>query len=54
MSLLFWPSVMLLVPIPYFWFSAKPATVFDLDWKVLCSAPHVGHCQSSGRSCGTE
>lgn len=47
----FSPSVMELVPSPYFWFSAKPASVLERDWNVTLSAPHVGHCQSGGRSC---
>ena len=51
MRRLFSSDVMELVPSPYFWFSANPAIVFALFWKLLFGAPHVGHCQSDGRSC---
>lgn len=33
------------------WFSAKPATCRCLEMNSFLSAPHVGHCQSSGSFC---
>lgn len=51
MRMLFCPDVMELVPRPYFWFSAKPATSKALELNFSFGAPQMGQFQSSGRSC---
>ena len=48
MSSSFSSPVIVLVPRPYFWFSAKPAISLVLLSKFFFSAPQIGHVQSCG------